>query len=100
MAELQRDYIVEGTLAGLVAARAEGKYPGRRCKLDPETVLEAQRHIVQYGTPRTVLAERLGVSRMTSAAPSNACRLANWCERTGWQKGAPQSAAPRYGSRR
>ena len=65
MAELQRDYIVEGTLAGLEAARAAGKYPGRRRKLDPETALEAQRHIVQYGTPRTVLAQRLGVSRMT-----------------------------------
>ena len=65
IAEVQRDYIVEGTLAGLEAARAAGKYPGRRCKLDPETVLEAQRHIVQYGTPRSVLAKRLGVSRMT-----------------------------------
>lgn len=65
MAELQRDYIVEGTLAGLEAARAAGKCPGRRRKLDPQTVLEAHRHIAQYGTPRTVLAQRLGVSRMT-----------------------------------
>ena len=64
-AEFQRDIIIENTLAGLDAARLRGRYPGRPRLLNPEIVAEAHRHIAQYGTPRTILANRLGVSRMT-----------------------------------
>ena len=65
VAEFQRDMLIENTLDGLAAASARGRYPGRPRLLDPQTVLEAQRHIAQYGTPRVAMAQRLGVSRMT-----------------------------------
>lgn len=70
-AEFQRDIIIENTLAGLEAARSRGRTPGRPRKLDPERALEAQRHISQFGTPRAVLAQRLGVSRMTLSRAIN-----------------------------
>ena len=64
-AEFQRDLIVENTQEGLSAAKRRGQQLGRPRKISHDAALEAQRQLDQSGVPKLLLAERLGVSRIT-----------------------------------
>ncbi|MGH3231234.1 MAG: recombinase family protein [Streptosporangiaceae bacterium] len=61
-AELERDIIHERTMAGLVAARAQGRGGGRPTVMDPGK-LAAARARRQRGESPTQIAKALGVSR-------------------------------------
>jgi DNA invertase Pin-like site-specific DNA recombinase len=61
-AELERDIIHEGTMAGLTAARAQGKVGGRPTVMDPDK-LAAVRARRARGESPTQIAKALGVSR-------------------------------------
>lgn len=65
LAEFERDLIVDRTQAGLAAARARGKVPGRKPKLSPEQVAVAQRLHADGHHNVTEIAKVLGVSRAT-----------------------------------
>ena len=67
IAEFERDLIRERTVHGLEAAKARGQTLGRPRLLDPQTVLEAHRHVAQKGVGIGEMAERLGVSHSTLA---------------------------------
>ena len=61
-AELERDMIRERTMAGLAAARAQGRTGGRPTVMSPDLLAAAQaRHI--NGESPTQIAKALGVSR-------------------------------------
>lgn len=64
-AEFQREVIVENTIAGMQAAKKRGSPIGRPRLLRPEVVVEAHKHIMQRGDSLEVMAQRLGVCRMT-----------------------------------
>lgn len=66
-AEFQRDIIVENTLAGLDAAKRRGSKLGRPLSLDIETVIAAQRIIVQEQLSVSEAARRIGAPRSTLA---------------------------------
>ncbi len=75
LAEFERDLIVDRTQAGLAAARARGKVPGRKPKLSPDQVAVAQRLHADGHHNVSEIAKVLGVSRATvyrnlSATPS------------------------------
>lgn len=61
LAEFERELIRERTMAGLVAARAQGRVGGRRRQVTPEMEVEAIR-LLQAGTDPRKVAEQLGVS--------------------------------------
>ena len=61
-AELERDIIHERTMAGLKAARAQGKVGGRPTVMDPDK-LAAARARRDRGESPTQIAKALGVSR-------------------------------------
>ncbi len=61
-AELERDIIHERTMAGLKAARAQGKVGGRPTVMDPDK-LAAARARRDRGESPTQIARALGVSR-------------------------------------
>ena len=61
-AELERDLIHERTMAGLKAARAQGKVGGRPTVMDPDK-LAAARARRACGESPTQIAKALGVSR-------------------------------------
>ena len=61
-AELERDIIHERTMAGLAAARAQGKVGGRPTVMDPDK-LAAARARRERGESPTQIARALGVSR-------------------------------------
>ena len=61
-AELERDIIYERTMAGLKAARAQGKVGGRRTVMDPDK-LAAARARRACGESPAQIAKALGVSR-------------------------------------
>lgn len=61
VAQFERALAVERSAAGVAAARAAGRRPGRP-KLATATV-EAVNKLDQAGTPRTRIAESLGISR-------------------------------------
>ena len=61
-AELERDIIHERTIAGLKAARAQGKVGGRPTVMDPDK-LAAARARRDRGESPTQIAKALGVSR-------------------------------------
>ena len=61
-AELERDIIHERTLAGLVAAKAQGRVGGRPTVMDADKLAAANaRH--ERGESPTEIARALGVSR-------------------------------------
>lgn len=60
LAEMERELIVERTIAGIEAARAEGRIGGRRRIMTPETV-ERARRILANGATRQQTADVLGV---------------------------------------
>ena len=61
-AELERDIIYERTMAGLKAARAQGKVGGRPTVMDPDKLAAARARRVR-GESSTQIARALGVSR-------------------------------------
>ena len=64
LAEFERDLIRDRTMAGLAAARAEGRVGGRPRKLSDDD-LETARAFLKAGEDMSVVATRLGVSRAT-----------------------------------
>ena len=61
-AELERDIIHERTMAGLAAARAQGKVGGRPTVMDPDKLAAARARRARGESP-TQIAKALGVSR-------------------------------------
>ena len=61
-AELERDIIHERTMAGLAAARAQGKVGGRPTVMDPDKLAAARARRTRGESP-TQIAKALGVSR-------------------------------------
>ncbi len=61
-AELERDILHERTLAGLAAARAQGRTGGRPTVMDADKLAAAQARRIKGESP-TRIAEALGVSR-------------------------------------
>jgi DNA invertase Pin-like site-specific DNA recombinase len=61
-AELERDIIHERTMAGLIAARAQGRRGGRPAVMDADK-LAAARARRQRGESPAQIAKALGVSR-------------------------------------
>ena len=61
-AELERDIIYERTMAGLKAARAQGKVGGRPTVMDPDKLAAARARRARGESP-TQIARALGVSR-------------------------------------
>jgi DNA invertase Pin-like site-specific DNA recombinase len=61
LAEMERELIVERTLAGLAAAREEGRVGGRPRKMTPENVAYARR-LLENGATRQQVADVLCVS--------------------------------------
>jgi len=61
-AELERDLIYERTVAGLKAARAQGKVGGRPTVIDPDKLAAARARRARGESP-TQIAKALGVSR-------------------------------------
>src|ERR687885_717620 len=65
LAEFERDIIKERTTAGLEAARARGRFGGRRPVMTPAKLRLAQAAMGRPDTNVSDLCEELGVSRMT-----------------------------------
>ncbi len=63
-AELERDLIQERTMAGLVAARAQGRVGGRPSVMDDDKLAAARARHARGESP-TQIARALGVSRAT-----------------------------------
>ena len=61
-AELERDIIHERTMAGLAAARAQGKAGGRPTVMDPDKLAAARARRARGESP-TLIAKALGISR-------------------------------------
>ncbi len=61
-AELERDIIHERTMAGLAAARAQGKAGGRPTVMDPDKLAAAYARRARGENP-TQIAKALGISR-------------------------------------
>jgi len=64
MAEFERDLVVERTRAGLAAARATGRHPGRPPKVSPAQAHMAAR-LAGEGMTQQRIAETLGMTRST-----------------------------------
>ena len=65
LAEFERDIIRERTTAGLEAARARGRFGGRRSVMTPARLRLAQAAMGRPDTTVSQLCEELGISRMT-----------------------------------
>src|SRR5881275_3039348 len=65
LAEFERDIIRERTQAGLTAARARGRFGGRRSVMTPAKLRLAQAGVGRPDTNVSELCEELGISRMT-----------------------------------
>jgi DNA invertase Pin-like site-specific DNA recombinase len=63
-AELERDLIHQRTMAGLAAARAQGRVGGRPSVMDPDKLTAATARLAR-GESATQIAKALGVSRAT-----------------------------------
>lgn len=64
LAAFERDLIRERTMAGLAAARAQGRVGGRPSSMTPDKLAIA-RQMLAEGKPKTVIAQTIGVSRPT-----------------------------------
>ncbi|HGU6442568.1 TPA: recombinase family protein [Citrobacter amalonaticus] len=72
LAEMERELIVERTLAGLAAARAKGRVGGRRPKLSTEQWAQAGRLIAAGETrQRVALIYDVGMSTLYKKFPAN-----------------------------
>ena len=73
MAEFERELIAERTIAGLVAARARGRFGGRPFKMTPAKLRLAMASMGQSETKINELCVELGVTRQMPA-PDVRCR--------------------------
>jgi DNA invertase Pin-like site-specific DNA recombinase len=64
LAQMERELVHERTMAGLSAARARGRFGGRKLKMDSSRLKSAQ-HLLASGMPPKEVAANLGVSRAT-----------------------------------
>jgi len=64
LAAFERDLIRERTMAGLTAARAQGRVGGRPSLMTPDKLAVA-RQMLAEGKPKSVIAKTIGVSRPT-----------------------------------
>ena len=64
MAEMERELIIERTMAGLAAARKEGRIGGRKLVMTPH-VVERCHLMLDAGSTRKEVAEKIGVSVKT-----------------------------------
>ncbi len=64
LAQMERELVHERTMAGLSAARARGRFGGRKPKMDASK-LDAAKKLLLAGTPVTEVAKTLGVGRAT-----------------------------------
>jgi DNA invertase Pin-like site-specific DNA recombinase len=62
VAQFERDLMLERTMAGLNAARAEGRVGGRRRKLQPQDLEAARRHMSEGKLKAREVAKMYGVS--------------------------------------
>lgn len=65
LAEFERSLIRERTHAGLAAARARGRFGGRKPKLNAQQIKEIKRLMADPSIPVSQIAERYRVSRTT-----------------------------------
>jgi DNA invertase Pin-like site-specific DNA recombinase len=65
VAELERDLILERTMAGLEAARARGRKGGRKPAMDERKISLASKLMRDRETPISEVCEAVGVSRAT-----------------------------------
>ena len=63
-AELERDMIHQRTMAGLAAARTQGRIGGRPTVMDPDKIAAATARLAR-GESATHTAKALGISRAT-----------------------------------
>ncbi|KFB92723.1 phage DNA invertase [Trabulsiella guamensis ATCC 49490] len=71
LAEMERELIVERTLAGLAAARAKGRIGGRRPKLSPEQWAQAGRLIAAgESRQRVAIIYDVGMSTLYKKFPA------------------------------
>ncbi|KFB98807.1 phage DNA invertase [Trabulsiella guamensis ATCC 49490] len=74
LAEMERELIVERTLAGLAAARAKGRIGGRRPKLTPEQWAQAGRLIAAgESRQRVAIIYDVGMSTLYKKFPASMC---------------------------
>jgi DNA invertase Pin-like site-specific DNA recombinase len=83
LAEFERSLIRERTLAGLAAARREGRIGGRRRKMLPSDIEAARELLADPNLRVAVIARRLGVSVRTfyRYVPAPRCRTGVRLER-------------------
>jgi len=62
VAQFERELMLERTMAGLAAARSEGRVGGRRRKLTPEDLVAARKHMVEGKLKARDIAKMYGVS--------------------------------------
>ena len=79
LAQMERELVHERTMAGLSAARARGRFGGRKPKMDAPK-LDAAKKLLRAGTPVTEVAKTLGVGRATLYRNLNADKQAERVE--------------------
>jgi DNA invertase Pin-like site-specific DNA recombinase len=62
VAQFEKDLILERTMAGLAAARAEGKVGGRKRTMTPQDIEAARRHITEGKLKAREVAKLYGLS--------------------------------------
>jgi DNA invertase Pin-like site-specific DNA recombinase len=65
VAQFEKELMLERTMAGLRAARAEGRVGGRRRKLKPQDLVQARQHITQGRLKAHEVAKMYGISERT-----------------------------------
>ena len=79
LAQMERELVHERTMAGLSAARARGRFGGRKPKMDAPK-LDAAKKLLRAGTPVSEVAKTLGVGRATLYRNLNADKQAERVE--------------------
>lgn len=62
VAQFEKDLMLERTMAGLSAARAEGRIGGRQRKMTPENITAARRHMTEGKLKARDVAKMYGIS--------------------------------------
>jgi len=78
VAQFEKELMFERTMAGLVAARADGRVGGRRRKLTPEDVVAARKHMTA-GLKAREVAAMFGVSERSLWRNLRGLPSSKWC---------------------
>jgi DNA invertase Pin-like site-specific DNA recombinase len=62
VAQFERQLLIERTMAGLSAARADGRIGGRRRKMPPQDIVVARRHMTEGKLKAHEVAKMYGIS--------------------------------------